>query len=69
MKIPAPKPGKSGRSSNVGPASDESSLFQLANPLLQELPLGFLLGQRQSFLIRRPSLSGPAEPAAHICTG
>src|SRR5580704_9451194 len=27
-------------------------LFQLPNPLLQELPLWFLLGQGQSFLIR-----------------
>ena len=44
-------------------------LFQLPNPLLQELPLWFLLGQRQSFLIRGPSLSCPAEPAVHICTG
>ena len=44
-------------------------LFQLPDPLLQELPLRFLLGQRQSFLISRPSLSSPAEPAAHICTG
>ena len=26
-------------------------LFQTPNPLLQELPLWFLLGQRQSFLI------------------
>src|SRR5882762_9516228 len=44
-------------------------LFQLPNPPLQELPLWFLLGQRQSFLIRGPSLSCPAEPAVHICTG
>ena len=44
-------------------------LFQLPNPLLQELPLWFLLGQRQSFLIRGPSLSGPAEPAVHIRAG
>src|ERR1700679_778366 len=44
-------------------------LFQLANPLLQKLPLWFLLGQRQSFLIRGPGLSGPAEPAAHIRAG
>jgi len=44
-------------------------LFQLPNPRLQELPLGFLLGQRQSFLIRGTSLSGPAEPAVHICAG
>ena len=44
-------------------------LFQLANALLQELPLGFLLGQRQSFLIRCPGLSDPAEPAAQLCTG
>jgi hypothetical protein len=36
---------------------------------LQELPLWFLLGQRQSFLIRGPSLSCPAQPAVHICTG
>jgi hypothetical protein len=50
-------------------ASDESFLFQLPNPLLQELPLRFLLGQGHSFLIRRPSLSCPAEPAVHICTG
>jgi hypothetical protein len=44
-------------------------LFQLPNPLLQELPLRFLLGQRQSFLIRGPGLSCPTEPAVHICTG
>jgi hypothetical protein len=44
-------------------------LFQLPNPLMQELPLWFLLGQRQRLLIRRPSLSCPAEPAVHICTG
>src|ERR1700723_1376011 len=44
-------------------------LFQLPNPLLQELPLWFLLGQRQSLLIRRPSLSCSAEPAVHIRTG
>jgi hypothetical protein len=28
-----------------------------------------LLGQRQSFLIRGPGLSGPAQPAAHIRAG
>src|SRR5271165_405412 len=44
-------------------------LFQLPNPLLQELPLWFLLSQRQSFLIRGPSLSCSAQPAVHICTG
>jgi hypothetical protein len=44
-------------------------LFQLPNPLLQELPLWFLSGQRQSFLIRGPSLRCPSEPAAHICAG
>src|SRR5882724_4888676 len=44
-------------------------LFQLPNPLLQELPLGFLLGQRQSFLIRGPGLGCPAKPAVHIRTG
>ena len=47
--------------------SDESFLFQPPNPLLQELPLWFLLGQRQSSRIRGPSLSYPAEPAVHIC--
>jgi hypothetical protein len=47
-------------------ASDESLLFQPPNPLLQELPLWFLLGQGQSFLIRGPSLGRPAEPAVHI---
>src|SRR5229473_4482814 len=62
-------------SRTAGPEFDKSSkkiflfLFQLPNPLLQELPLWFLLGQRQSFLIRGPSLSCPAEPAVHICTG
>ena len=30
-------------------------LFQLPDPLLQEVPLWFLLGQGQSFLIRGPS--------------
>src|SRR5664279_4533746 len=44
-------------------------LFQLPNPLFQELPLWFLLGQRQSFLIRGPGLSGPAQPAVHIRAG
>src|SRR5580704_12493701 len=44
-------------------------LFQLSNPLLQELPLWFLLGQPQSSLIRGPSLGGPAEPAVHIRAG
>src|SRR6266481_1650713 len=44
-------------------------LFQLPNPLLQELPLWFLLGQGQSFLVRGPSLSCPAEPAVHIRAG
>jgi putative transposase len=44
-------------------------LFQLPNPLLQELPLWFLLGQRQRLFIRSTSLSCPAEPAVHICTG
>src|SRR3984893_4444874 len=43
--------------------------FNWRNPLLQELPLWFLLGQGQSFLIRGPSLSCPAEPAVHICSG
>ena len=45
-----------------------SFLFQLPNPLLQELPLWFLLGQGQSLLIRGLSLSGPAQPAVHIGT-
>jgi len=49
--------------------SDFLGKAQLPNPLLQELSLRFLLGQRQSFLVRGPSLSGPAEPAVHICTG
>src|SRR3984885_1374458 len=44
-------------------------LFQLPNPLLQELPLRFLLGQRQRFLIRGPGLSGPAQPAAQLRAG
>ena len=44
-------------------------LFQLPNPFLQELPLWFLLGQRQGFLIRGPSLSCPAESAVQICAG
>ena len=57
-----------------GPPSAENRqlsqfLFQLPNPLLQELPLRFLLGQRQSFLIRGPGLSCPAKPAVHIGTG
>ena len=40
-------------------APQEIFLSQLPNPLLQELPLWFLLGQRQSFLIRGASLSCP----------
>ena len=60
------------RHSRTNPPQFDKSprfLFQLPNPLLQELPLRFLLGQRQSFLIRGPSLSGPAEPAVHIRAG
>jgi len=45
--------------SNIYIAFDESFLFQLPNPLLQELPRRFLLGQRQSFLIRGPGLRCP----------
>jgi len=44
-------------------------LSQLPNSLLQELPLWFLLGQRQSFLIRGPGLSCPAKPAVNIRAG
>ena len=44
-------------------------LFQLPNPLLQELPLRFLLGQRQRLFVRSAGLGGPAEPAVHICAG
>lgn len=43
-------------------------LFQLLDPPLQELPLPFLLGQGQRLLVRRPSLSCPAEPAMHWTT-
>ncbi len=50
-------------------APPEFFLLQLPNPLLQELPLWFLLGQRQGFLISGPSLGCPAEPAVHICAG
>src|SRR5205809_7071911 len=52
-----------------GICAGDHFLFQLPNPLLQEVPLRFLLGQRQRSLIRGPSLSRPAEPAVHICTG
>jgi dihydrofolate reductase len=44
-------------------------LFQLPDPVLQELALGFLLGQGQGLLIGRPGLGGPAEPAVHIGLG
>jgi toxin ParE1/3/4 len=47
----------------------DAFLFQLTNPLSQELPLWFLLGQRQRLLVRRTRLSRPAQPAAHICAG
>jgi hypothetical protein len=50
-------------------AASQLILFQLPNPLLQELALWFLLGQRQSFLISGPGLRCPAKPAVHICTG
>src|ERR1700678_73898 len=52
-----------------GSSKKFSFLFQLPNPLLQELPLRFLLGQRQSFLVSGASLGGPAEPAVHIGPG
>jgi hypothetical protein len=48
--------------------SDSSGKAQLPNPLLQKLPLRFLLGQRQCFLIRAPGLRGPSQTAAHIGT-
>ena len=50
-------------------ARPELILFQLPNPLLQELPLRFLLGQRQRLLIRRSGLGCSAEPAVHIGAG
>ncbi len=51
-------------------AGDSDSFSsQLPNPLLRKLLLRFLLGQRPSFLIRRPGLSGPAQPAVHIRAG
>ena len=40
-------------------STSASDLFQLPDALLQELPLWFLLGQRQSFLIRGLSLRNP----------
>jgi hypothetical protein len=47
-------------------------LFQLANPLLQELPPWSLLGQRQSSLVRGARLSCPGFliflPKARSCT-
>src|SRR5581483_1078197 len=43
-------------------------LLQFLNPPLEELPLRFLLGQRQRFLIRSPSFSRPVQPAVHIGT-
>jgi len=52
----------------VMPARSKARATRLPNPLLQELPLRFLLGQRQRLLIRGTSLSGPAEPAVHIWT-
>jgi hypothetical protein len=58
-----------GLSVRVNDVHPDIFLFQLPNPLLQELPLWFLLGQGQRLLIKRASLSCPAEPAAHICTG
>ncbi len=36
---------------------------------MQELPLWFLLGQRQRLFIGSTSLGCPAEPAVHIGTG
>jgi hypothetical protein len=66
---PVAQPSPYGRT--AAPEFDKSPrfLFQLADPLLQELALGFLLGQRQSFLISGAGLSRPAEPAVHICLG
>ena len=48
-----------------------SRLLQLPQPPCEEPTLWLApnQGQRQSFLIRRPGLSGPAQPAVHICTG
>jgi hypothetical protein len=47
----------------------ELPLLQFLEAPREELPLWFLLGQRQRFLIRRPSLGCPAEPAVHIGAG
>jgi hypothetical protein len=43
-----------GRWPGMEPMRHRTFLFQLPNPLVRELPLRFLLGQRQSFLIRGP---------------
>ncbi len=61
-------PGPSLLGTGDGSTTGHSS-FQLSNPLLQELPLRFLLGQRQSLFIRNPGLGCPAQPAAHIRAG
>jgi len=79
IELPAlpliPETGMSGGTRRLATFNDLCVLltslasFQLPNPLLEELPLWFLLGQRQSFLIGGPGLSRPAEPAVHIRTG
>jgi len=61
--------GQAGRTPLFPSDEPPDFLLQPLDSLPQELPLWFLLGQRQSFLIRGPSLSGPAEPAAHIGAG
>lgn len=54
----------------ISPVMRHRTFFlQLPNPRLQELPLRFLLGQRQSFLIRGPGFGCPAQPAARIRAG
>src|SRR5579872_5362778 len=52
-----------------GWACAEPLLLQFLKPPREELPLWFLLRQRQCLLIRRPSLRRPAQPAVHIRTG
>src|ERR1700735_3262560 len=66
--VPVAPPSPSSRTAAPEFARWWRFFFYRADSLLEELALGFRLGQGQIFLIRGPSLGGPAESAAHICT-
>jgi hypothetical protein len=51
------------------PLFSDRATYQFLEPPRQKTALWFLLRQGERLFIRSASLSCPAEPAVHICTG